>query len=230
MKGFTPPPRFSSNLPAEPLPITRTITITEGISVKDLAEKLEVRAKDIIARLLQRGVLATVNQTLDADLAKEMARLFGADAGIISFEEQMAKEMEATVGSSDGLEAGAISRPSTAVVTLQALARRYFAISVRVSRSSSTTRMLGDGWAMPTFVGDSGQAAKDFCFAMFLRPPPQQGATRKRPAEKVSLRWLILPSSGLERTFLHELSGSHHDLNLGGLCQYLPIASSEAAG
>jgi translation initiation factor IF-2 len=116
MKGFTPPPRFSSNLPAEPLPITRTITITEGISVKDLAEKLEVRAKDIIARLLQRGVFATVNQTLDADLAKEMARLFGADAGIISFEEQMAKEMEATVGSSDGLEVGAISRPP--VVTI----------------------------------------------------------------------------------------------------------------
>jgi translation initiation factor IF-2 len=116
MKGFTPPPRFSSNLPAEPLPITRTITITEGISVKDLAEKLEVRAKDIIARLLQRGVFATVNQTLDADLAKEMARLFGADAGIISFEEQMAKEMEATIGASDGLEVSAISRPP--VVTI----------------------------------------------------------------------------------------------------------------
>src|SRR5262249_12980899 len=50
MKGFVPPPRLTvSN---EPLPITRTITITEGISVKDLAEKLEIRAKDLIARLL----------------------------------------------------------------------------------------------------------------------------------------------------------------------------------
>src|SRR4029077_17705261 len=49
MKGFVPPPRLS--LSNEPLPITRNITITEGISVKDLAEKLEIRAKDLIARL-----------------------------------------------------------------------------------------------------------------------------------------------------------------------------------
>ena len=50
MKGYTPPPRMS--LSNEPLPITRSITITEGISVKDLAEKLGIRAKDLIARLL----------------------------------------------------------------------------------------------------------------------------------------------------------------------------------
>ncbi len=48
MKGFVPPPRLS--LSSEPLPITRNITIPEGISVKDLAEKLEIRAKDLIAR------------------------------------------------------------------------------------------------------------------------------------------------------------------------------------
>jgi hypothetical protein len=64
--------------------------------------------------------------------------------------------------------ARAISRPSFAVVTLQALVRRYFAINVRVSRSSSTTRMFGDAKAMRTFVCDSGQSAKYFCFAMFL--------------------------------------------------------------
>ena len=38
MKGFTPPPRLS--LSNEPMPITRAITISEGVSVKDLAEKL----------------------------------------------------------------------------------------------------------------------------------------------------------------------------------------------
>jgi translation initiation factor IF-2 len=116
MKGFTPPPRFSSALPAEPLPITRTITITEGISVKDLAEKLDIRAKDLIAALLQRGVFATVNQTLDSDLAKDIARQFGADAGVISFEEQMAKEMADTVGTTDGVGAAVVPRPP--VVTI----------------------------------------------------------------------------------------------------------------
>jgi translation initiation factor IF-2 len=91
MKGFVPPPRMQvSN---EPLPITRNITITEGISVKDLAEKLEIRAKDLIARLVARGVFATINQTLDAELASEMARQFGAATDVITFEQQAEKDM-----------------------------------------------------------------------------------------------------------------------------------------
>src|SRR5437660_7046316 len=116
MKGFTPPPRFTPQMSNEPLPITRSITITEGISVKELAEKLDVRAKEIIARLLHRGVFATVNQTIDAELAKDMARLFGADTEVISFEEQMSKDSEAGVAASDGLDAAAVVRPP--VVTI----------------------------------------------------------------------------------------------------------------
>jgi translation initiation factor IF-2 len=93
MKGFAPPSRFGgAQIPQEPLPITRTITVTEGISVKDLAEKLGVRGKDLIATLLMRGVFVTVNQSLDAELVKDVARQFGADATIISFEDEMANE------------------------------------------------------------------------------------------------------------------------------------------
>jgi translation initiation factor IF-2 len=106
MKGYTPPPRMVvSN---EPQPITRSITITEGISVKDLAEKLEIRAKDLISRLLSKGVFATINQTLDAELAGEMARFFGADTNVITFEEQTAKEIDAAA-------AGVESAPETGI-------------------------------------------------------------------------------------------------------------------
>jgi translation initiation factor IF-2 len=113
MKGFVPPPRLAvSN---EPLPITRSITITEGVSVKDLAEKLGVRAKDLIARLLMKGVLATVNQTLDAELAKELARHFGAETGVITFEEQAAQEM-AELSSEQTNKIAAVTRPP--VVTI----------------------------------------------------------------------------------------------------------------
>ena len=112
MKGFVPPPRLS--LSNEPQPITRSITITEGISVKDLAEKLGIRAKDLIARLLARGVFATINQTLDAELASEMARFFGADTNVITFEEQAAKEVSDAAA---GEEAGeGVPRPP--VVTI----------------------------------------------------------------------------------------------------------------
>jgi translation initiation factor IF-2 len=114
MKGYVPPPRLVvSN---EPQPITRSITITEGISVKDLAEKLSVRAKDLIARLLARGVFATINQTLDAELASEMARFFGADTNVITFEEQAAKDVaESGAGAEEGA-AEAVPRPP--VVTI----------------------------------------------------------------------------------------------------------------
>ena len=115
MKGFTPPPRLA--LSNEPLPITRSITISEGISVKDLAEKLEVRAKDLIARLLMKGVMATVNQSLDYELAKDLARHFGAESEAISFEDQAAQEMAMVGGITQAAAAAAaVTRPP--VVTI----------------------------------------------------------------------------------------------------------------
>ncbi|HXP15492.1 MAG TPA: translation initiation factor IF-2 [Terriglobales bacterium] len=114
MKGYTPPPRLS--LSNEPQPITRSITITEGISVKDLAEKLGIRAKDLIARLLSRGVFATINQTLDAELASEMARFFGADTNVISFEEQAQKEVADAGAGEEGVPSEGVPRPP--VVTI----------------------------------------------------------------------------------------------------------------
>jgi translation initiation factor IF-2 len=115
MKGFVPPPRLA--LSNEPLPITRSITIGEGISVKDLAEKLGVRAKDLIARLLMKGVMATVNQSLDFELAKDLARHFGAESESISFEDQAAQEMAALTGVTEEKAAlAAVTRPP--VVTI----------------------------------------------------------------------------------------------------------------
>ncbi len=82
----------AAQIPMGAVPITKTITVTEGISVKDLAEMLDVRGKDLIATLLMRGVMVTVNQSLDSELVKEVARSFGAEAQIISVEEQLENE------------------------------------------------------------------------------------------------------------------------------------------
>jgi translation initiation factor IF-2 len=80
-------------VPAE-VPITRTITITEGIAIKELSEKLEARAKDVIKRLLEKGIFATINQTLDSQTASEIARTFGAETSVISFEDEVIHEVE----------------------------------------------------------------------------------------------------------------------------------------
>ena len=117
MKGFVPPPRFGvPQMSQEPLPITRTITVTEGTSVKDLAEKLEVRGKDLIAVLLTRGVFVTVNQSLDTALIKEVAARFGADASVISHEDQMEKESIENLLTQENLGELEVARPPVVTV------------------------------------------------------------------------------------------------------------------
>jgi translation initiation factor IF-2 len=117
MKGFAPPPRFGgAQVPHEPLPITRTITVTEGISVKDLAEKLGVRGKDLIASLLMRGVFVTVNQSLDAELVKDVATQFGADTQVITFEDEMANEALENLMKDEDVSEIEVTRPPVVTV------------------------------------------------------------------------------------------------------------------
>ena len=66
-------------MPAAPPPVTRTITLAEGMTVKDLADKLDLRVKDVLAKLLMKRLMMTINSTLDTDTATMLAREFGAD-------------------------------------------------------------------------------------------------------------------------------------------------------
>jgi translation initiation factor IF-2 len=75
--------------PAAPPPITRTITLAEGMTVKDLAEKLDVRVKDVLAKLLMKRMMMTINSTIDVATAKDIAREFGAEIEMRSFEEEL---------------------------------------------------------------------------------------------------------------------------------------------
>jgi translation initiation factor IF-2 len=71
-----------------PPPVSREITITEGITVKELSEKLDVKASLVIKKLVDRNIFATINQTLDSKLATEIARAFGAATATITYEEE----------------------------------------------------------------------------------------------------------------------------------------------
>lgn len=77
------------------------VLLSEGVSVKELAEKCNRPAKDVVAKLLHRGIMATINQPLDTDLAKELAREFGYLADIVTFEQDvqiMAEESREAIG------------------------------------------------------------------------------------------------------------------------------------
>jgi len=83
--------RIATPMPASaaPPPITRTITLAEGMTVSDLAAKLDVKAKDVLKKLMDRRMMMTINSTVDTETASMIAREFGADVKMQSFEEEL---------------------------------------------------------------------------------------------------------------------------------------------
>ncbi|HEY3826174.1 MAG TPA: translation initiation factor IF-2 [Bryobacteraceae bacterium] len=86
---------------AAPPPINRDITISEGITVKELSEKLDVKANFVIKKLVDRGIFATINQTLDAKLATDISREFGASTSTVTYEEEAMQDIEVAEESKD---------------------------------------------------------------------------------------------------------------------------------
>jgi translation initiation factor IF-2 len=82
-------PRPVPAAPAAPPPVTRTITLVEGMTVKDLADKLEVRVKDVLKKLLDKRLMMTINSVVDTETATMLAREFGADVQLRSFEQEL---------------------------------------------------------------------------------------------------------------------------------------------
>jgi translation initiation factor IF-2 len=88
-RDHAPRMAMQSSAPAPPPPVTRTITLAEGMTVADLATKLDVKAKDVLRKLMDRRLMMTINSTLDDETASMIAREFGADVKMQTFEEEM---------------------------------------------------------------------------------------------------------------------------------------------
>ncbi|HEY0385417.1 MAG TPA: translation initiation factor IF-2 [Pyrinomonadaceae bacterium] len=70
----------------------KPVRIVEGSTVKEFAEKLGIKPKDIVTLLLQRGVFATINQPLNDDVAADLGQRFGYQVTFVPFEEMVAEE------------------------------------------------------------------------------------------------------------------------------------------
>jgi translation initiation factor IF-2 len=87
-------PASRRHVDSGPPPISREIVISEGITVRELSEKLDVKAAIVIKKLMERGFPATINQALDAKLATDMAREFGASTATVSYETEAMQAAE----------------------------------------------------------------------------------------------------------------------------------------
>jgi translation initiation factor IF-2 len=71
------------------------IHITENISVGDLAKKLNIKAKEVIAKLMKLGVMATINQIIDAETAEILSAEYGTNVKVVSlYDETVIKQAE----------------------------------------------------------------------------------------------------------------------------------------
>jgi translation initiation factor IF-2 len=68
------------------------VRLVEGSTVKEFAEKIGIKPKDVVSLLLQRKVFATINQPLDNTVASDLGRRFGYDVQFVPFEEMIAEE------------------------------------------------------------------------------------------------------------------------------------------
>src|SRR5204862_6650790 len=71
----------------------RDIIHTGGITIRELAEKLDVRAKDLLNVLLDKGIFASINQALDSPTATQLAESFNGVVTVVSFEDEMMLEV-----------------------------------------------------------------------------------------------------------------------------------------
>jgi len=104
-KGRRRQPRDADRRPAPPRP-TRTLQFKDGqkpegpillsemVTARELAEKLNITAKDLLGLLIQKGVMVTTNQALPHELAEEICTDLEIDAMVATAEELIDFERE----------------------------------------------------------------------------------------------------------------------------------------
>ncbi len=100
--------RKKDSTPANAVPAS--IDIMETVTVSDLARKMNLKAGEIIAKLMKEGMMVTINQSIDADTAEIIASEYNCQVHRISLYE------ETVIESDKGLEEGVKPRPPIVTV------------------------------------------------------------------------------------------------------------------
>ena len=75
-------------------PVPKAIAITEGLTVSDLARKMNLKGSDLIAKLMGMGMMVTINQQIDSDTASLLAAEYGCKVNVVSLYDETVIEEE----------------------------------------------------------------------------------------------------------------------------------------
>ncbi len=91
-------------------PVPKSIDIMDVITVAELAKKLNLKASEVITKLIGMGQMVTINQQIDADTATILADEYGCKVNIVSLYDQTIVEGE------KGDDADIVERPPVVTV------------------------------------------------------------------------------------------------------------------
>ncbi|MSO88423.1 MAG: translation initiation factor IF-2 [Rhodospirillaceae bacterium] len=94
-----------------PLKIVRDVVVPEAITVQDLANRMAERGVDVIKALMKMGVMATINQVIDADTAELVVTEFGHRLRRVT-------EADVEIGLKGIADEGEVLKPRAPVVTV----------------------------------------------------------------------------------------------------------------
>ena len=112
-KGVAAKPETQHGFVMPTEPIVHEVEIPESITVADLAQRMSVKAADVIKELMRMGMMVTINQPLDRDSASLVVEEMGHTAIV-----QKESDIEAEVLSSLEEEFQGELKPRAPVVTI----------------------------------------------------------------------------------------------------------------